>query len=73
MDVRGFLAENGVLVENKLKALFLTFRGPSPALKDAMEYSLFSEGKRDQTRARHRLLRGNGGRKGRGSALRCRH
>lgn len=46
MDLRDFLAENRVLVEDKLKTFFSTFPGLSSALKDAMEYSLFSEGKR---------------------------
>jgi len=46
VDVRDFLAENGALLESKLKALFSTFPKPSSALKEAMEYSLFSEGKR---------------------------
>ena len=46
MDLKSFLAENGVLVENKLKTLFSTFPRISSALTDAMEYSLFSEGKR---------------------------
>lgn len=46
MDLRSFLAENSVLVENKLRTLFSTFPGLSSVLKDAMEYSLFSEGKR---------------------------
>ncbi len=46
MDIKSFLAENGVLVENKLKTLFSTFPRISSALTDAMEYSLFSEGKR---------------------------
>ena len=46
MDLRDFLVENRVLVENKLRTLFSTFPGLSSALKDAMEYSLFSEGKR---------------------------
>jgi geranylgeranyl diphosphate synthase type II len=46
VDLKSFLAENRVLVEDKLKTLFPTFPGLSPVLKDAMEYSLFSEGKR---------------------------
>ena len=45
MDLKYFLAENRVLVENKLRTLFSTFPGLSSALKDAMEYSLFSEEK----------------------------
>lgn len=46
MDLRSFLAENRVLVEDRLKNLFSTFPRLSTALRDAMEYSLFSEGKR---------------------------
>jgi geranylgeranyl diphosphate synthase, type II len=46
VDLTSFLAENRVLVENKLRTLFSTLPGLSSALKDAMEYSLFSEGKR---------------------------
>ena len=46
MNLTSFLAENRVLVEDKLRTLFSTFPGLSSALRDAMEYSLFSEGKR---------------------------
>jgi geranylgeranyl diphosphate synthase type II len=46
VDVLSFLAETRVLVENKLRAFFSTFPGLSSVLRDAMEYSLFSEGKR---------------------------
>ena len=46
MDLTGFLAEKRVLVENELRTLFSTFPPSSRTLMDAMEYSLFSDGKR---------------------------
>ncbi len=46
MDLKGFLAGNRVLVESHLRTLFSTLPRFSQTLKDAMEYSLFSDGKR---------------------------
>ena len=46
MDLTTFLAEQKALVERKLRVIFAAFPTPSKILKDAMEYSLFSEGKR---------------------------
>lgn len=46
MDLQSFLSEKRVLVENSLRKIFSTFPGSSKELKDAMEYSLFSDGKR---------------------------
>ena len=46
MDLTDFLADKRVLVENRLRAILSAFPASSGILKDAMEYSLFSEGKR---------------------------
>ena len=46
MDLTTFLAEKRVLVGNRLRAIFSAIPAPSGILKDAMEYSLFSDGKR---------------------------
>ena len=46
MDLKSFLAEKRVLVENKLRTLFSAFPGFFPDAQGAMEYSLFSDGKR---------------------------
>ena len=46
MDLERFLSGNRKLVESHLRTLFSTLPGFSKTLKDAMEYSLFSEGKR---------------------------
>ncbi|MGD0487474.1 MAG: polyprenyl synthetase family protein [Syntrophorhabdales bacterium] len=46
MDLATFLAEKRVLVENRLRAILSAFPASSGILGDAMEYSLFSDGKR---------------------------
>ncbi len=46
MDLQNFLATKKVLVESKLRDIFSSFSASSKVLKDAMEYSLFSDGKR---------------------------
>jgi geranylgeranyl diphosphate synthase type II len=46
VDFDRFLAEKRTLVENCLRAVFSGFPASSSTLKDAMEYSLFSDGKR---------------------------
>ncbi len=46
MDLATFLAEKRVLVENRLRAILSAFPASSGILEDAMEYSLFSDGKR---------------------------
>ena len=46
MDLERFLAGNRKLVESHLRTLFSNLPGFSHTLKDAMEYSLFSDGKR---------------------------
>jgi geranylgeranyl diphosphate synthase, type II len=46
VDVKRFIAEKRALVESALNASFSFTPGTSKILKDAMEYSLFSEGKR---------------------------
>ena len=46
MDPTGFLTEKRVLVENELRMIFSTFRPSSSTLMEAMEYSLFADGKR---------------------------
>lgn len=46
MDLEAFLAGNRKLVESQLRTLFSTLPGFSRTLKEAMEYSLFSDGKR---------------------------
>ncbi len=46
MDLATFLAEKKMLVENRLRAILSALPASSGELEDAMEYSLFSEGKR---------------------------
>jgi geranylgeranyl diphosphate synthase type II len=46
VDLTTFLAEKRVLVEDRLREIFSALPASSGILKDAMEYSLFSEGKR---------------------------
>ncbi len=46
MDLATFLAEKRVFVEDRLRAILSALPASSGILKDAMEYSLFSEGKR---------------------------
>jgi geranylgeranyl diphosphate synthase, type II len=46
VDLKSFLAEKRVFVENTLRAICASFPDSSNSLKEAMEYSLFSEGKR---------------------------
>ncbi|MGD0228776.1 MAG: polyprenyl synthetase family protein [Syntrophorhabdales bacterium] len=46
MDLTSFLAEKRVLVENELRSIFSALPPSSRILVDAMEHSLFSEGKR---------------------------
>lgn len=46
MELRSFLAQKRALVEDKLRTISAAFPAISQPLKDAMEYSLFSEGKR---------------------------
>jgi len=46
VDLKGFLAGNRALVEGQLRTLFSALPGLSQPLKEAMEYSVFSEGKR---------------------------
>ena len=46
MDLNSFLREQKALVEQKLREIFTAFPVSSKVLIDAMEYSLFSEGKR---------------------------
>ena len=46
MDLQGFLAEKKAFVEKGLRTLFESLSETSGVLRDAMEYSLFSEGKR---------------------------
>ncbi len=46
MDFRTFLNEKRLVVEDFLRSIFATFTTCPDVLKDAMEHSLFSEGKR---------------------------
>ena len=46
MDLTRFLAEKRALVEQELKAVFSAFPASSRVITEAMEYSLFSDGKR---------------------------
>jgi geranylgeranyl diphosphate synthase type II len=46
VDLKGFFAEKRALVESTLRAVCSSFPGTSGRLKEAMEYSLFSDGKR---------------------------
>ena len=46
MDLNSFLRERKALVENELREIFAAFPASSKTLIEAMEYSLFSEGKR---------------------------
>jgi geranylgeranyl diphosphate synthase type II len=46
VELRSFLAQKRALVEDKLRTISAAFPRISQPLKDAMEYSLFSEGKR---------------------------
>ena len=46
MDLTRFLAEKRVLVEKELRQIFSAYPASSRAITEAMEYSLFSDGKR---------------------------
>ena len=46
MDLRTFLNEKRIVVEDFLRLIFASFTTSPEVLKDAMEHSLFSEGKR---------------------------
>lgn len=46
MDLQNFLAAKKVIVENYLRTVFSSLSGRSGILKEAMEYSVFSNGKR---------------------------
>jgi geranylgeranyl diphosphate synthase, type II len=46
MDLKDFLAQTKSLVEDRLRAIFVTLPASSGALKEAMAYSVFSDGKR---------------------------
>jgi geranylgeranyl diphosphate synthase, type II len=46
VDLQGFLTEKRALVEKALRTVCSSFPSSSRPLKEAMEYSLFSEGKR---------------------------
>jgi geranylgeranyl diphosphate synthase type II len=46
VDLNSFLRERKALVENELREIFAAFPASSKTLIEAMEYSLFSEGKR---------------------------
>lgn len=46
MDLKSFLAEKRALVEKSLRVVCSDFPSSSDKLKEAMEYSLFSDGKR---------------------------
>ena len=46
MDFKTFLNEKRLVVEDFLRSIFVTFTTCPDVLKDAMEHSLFSEGKR---------------------------
>ncbi len=46
MDFKAFLNEKRLLVEDFLRSIFASFTTSPDVLKDAMEHSLFSEGKR---------------------------
>jgi geranylgeranyl diphosphate synthase, type II len=46
VDLKDFLAATRTLVEERLRVIFGTFSASSGVLKEAMEYSVFSDGKR---------------------------
>ncbi|MBP8625999.1 MAG: polyprenyl synthetase family protein [Syntrophorhabdales bacterium] len=46
MELLGFLHEKRIVIENVLKDIFVSFSSTPGVLRDAMEYMLFSNGKR---------------------------